>query len=309
MSRGSGSTSSAGWFSGGGIDKVMDGRTNRTVWVGRAAFVFTLVSVAMTFGFLSYYLLAESEDSLAEAQFVSIADRATWSALENSQRKRLGILSLASAIGGANPDASQWPLVTLNNYETIASNLIATSKGCYMAFAPLVKPEELEEFENFAYDFYRSSRKPEPFPDGTAQSSFGIGVWSMNLELENSTTDMRYHDVDGKTEWGSRNQILAPMLHHVTGPSPNLMMNMHSVPLLGGMIDDMIECTNEKAEKGESLDSCALLSPPNPNTTSWVQQAEKGPGSAMMQPIYASNNPQKVRTALIYLCRCVVPCL
>ena len=272
---------------------------NKGVWAGRVVFVLVLTSVAAVFGFLSYTILSQSEQTLTEAQFESIADRSGSSFIENTKRKRLGALSLASVIGSANPDPSTWPLVTLNNYETIASNLISTSKGCYMAFAPIVMPDELQDFEEFIYDFYDNTRKPEPFLNGTAaRSSFGKGVWSIDpgLNSTSSSPDMRHHDVDGQTSWGSSNQILVPMVHHVTGPSNKLMMNFHSVPLLGRMIDDMITCAQQdNIRTGQSLDSCAAISPLSPNKTSFVQQVASGPGSTMIQPVYAANDPEKVR--------------
>ena len=271
---------------------------NKGVWAGRVVFVLVLASVAAVVGFLSYAILSQSEQTLTEAQFESIADRSGCSAIENTKRKRLGALSLASVIGSANPDPSAWPLVTLNNYETIASNLISTSKGCYMAFAPIVTPDKLQDFEEYIYDFYDNTRKPEPFSNGTsARSSFGKGVWSIDPDLNStSSSDMRYHDVDGQTSWGSSTQILVPMVHHVTGPSKKLMMNFHSVPLLGRMIDDMLTCSQQdNTRTGQSLDSCAAISPLSPNKTSFVQQVASGPGSNMIQPVYASNDPQKVR--------------
>ena len=107
--------------------------------------------------------------------------------------KRLGVKSLATVIGSANPDASQWPFAVLNNYETIVKDLAFVSQGCRMWFAPIVEPSEVELFESFIYDFYERSRMPEPFPNGTAVQPFGKGVWSLNQNEE------PFHDVNGTT--------------------------------------------------------------------------------------------------------------
>lgn len=262
--------------------------TGRAVWTGRIAFIFMLAAVATTFGYLSYTLLTESEHELTEAQFASIADRAIYSAKENIEKKRLGTVSLASVIGGANPDAAQWPFVTLNNYETIATNLIDVSKGCQMIFAPFVQPDELQDFEDFAYDYYENSRMPEPFPNGTAVSeAWGKGVWSMDSEMQ------PYKETDGTTFWGSSNQVIAPMFQHSLGPSKQLLMNMHFSPKLGKMIDEMKICIEEKASEGRSLDECVAISAMAPDQTSGTQKAPNGPGSNIMQPVYASNDPTK----------------
>lgn len=269
-----------------------------TIFGSRIVFITTLLSVATSFGYLSYYLLSQSEHELTEVQFASIADRAVCSAIENFERKRLGTVSLASVVGGANPHVENWPFATLNNYETIATNLIDTSKGCNMAFAPIVQLEQIESYEQFAYDYYEKTRLPEPFPAGTANaSSFGKGIWSMDMSLNN--TDYRYHDVTGETSYGSPNQIVTPMFQHSQGPSKNLMMNLHSSPLLGGMIDDMLQCAATKIASNGTIDDCTAITSFKDNATSWTQQIENGPGANIIQPIYPSNDPTTMTGVIV----------
>ena len=278
-------------------------RTSVAVLAGRIAFLVTLISLTASFGYLSYRLLSESENELTEVQFKSIADRAVHCALDNTLRKRLGVVSIASVVAGSNPDPANWPSnVSVTNFENIARNVIDTSRGCYLGFAPLVRPSEVAEFEDHAYRYYEDLRLPEPFPNGTGHSSFGKGIFSVDESLNN--TDMRYHDTndEGGAAWNSPNRILAPMFHHATGPSKKLMMNWHSSPLLGGMIDDMMVCAEEKAQAGESLETCSSITPILPNRTSWVQGADTGPGGLMMQPVYPSNDPSKVSTKVEKVC-------
>jgi hypothetical protein len=287
----SSSTLSSGVYSRGSESSFT--RSYIAVWSGRITFIFTLASVAATFGCLSYFLLTESENELTETQFASMADRAVCSSLENTERKRLGVASMAQVLGGANPDASRWPFVTLNNFENTAMSLIYTSKGCRMAFAPLVRPEDLKAFEEHAYAYYETSRTPQPFPNGTAVSSFGKGVWGMDPSLD--TPDKRYHEIDGSTGWGSPNNIMAPILHHSTGANDKLLMNLHYSGMLGPMIDNMILCATEREMNGKPMDGCtAIAGVTNPNATSWVQGIESGPGTVMMQPVYPSNDPTTV---------------
>ena len=144
-----------------------------------------------------------------------------------------------------------------------------------------------------AYKYFEEDRVPEPFPNGTGYSSFGKGIFSVNKELHN--IDQRYHDIDGETAWGSPKNILAPILHHATGPNKKLMMNWHSSPLLGRMIDNMMDCAEDKVQAGVSIEACSAITEIMPNRTSWVQGAETGPGSLMMQPVYPAAEPQKVR--------------
>jgi hypothetical protein len=249
----------------------------------------TLAGVAALFGGISHYLLTGSEDDLTEAQFASIADRAITNSREKIERKRLGIKSLASVVGGANPDGSQWPFVVLNNYENIADNLIDVSKGCRMGFAPIVHPSELASFEDFIYDYYENSRMPEPFPNGTAIQPFGKGVWSTTED------DVAFHDTTGVPAWSGGNlTILAPLAQHSVGASPKLLNNIHSNPMLGNMLEHMLQCANDKTVTGESMDGCVAISTIIPEAISWTQGAATGPGASIMQPIYPSNQPSKV---------------
>ena len=273
--------------------------SSRAVWASRVCFLLTLVSVAASFGGFSYYLLEESEHELTEAQFASIADRATTSSREKMERKRLGVKSLATVIGSANPDASQWPFAVLNNYETIVKDLAFVSQGCRMWFAPIVEPSEVELFESFIYDFYERSRMPEPFPNGTAVQPFGKGVWSLNQNEE------PFHDVNGTTSWGGNHTILVPLVHHTLGADAPLLNNLHADAVKGSIIETMMQCANEKAAAQESLDGCVAMSTSLPNFTSWTPGVESGPGAIMVQPVYPSNEPSKVRS----LFSCIVKCL
>jgi signal transduction histidine kinase/CheY-like chemotaxis protein len=273
-------------------------KVTRMMWTGRVVFIFILVILAISFGLMAHFILEEGEADLAHAQFHSIADRATASSLESIERKRLGIISLASILSGSNPDSSKWPLVDLNNFETIAINLIDTSRGCHMAFAPLVTPQQLPTFEEHAYNLYQERRLPEPFPEDTALSSFGRGVFGIDSAL--NSTDKRYRETNGETSWGSPNKVFAPLLHHSSGPSEHLLLNLHSDQILGSMIDDIIECASEKAYSGKSLEECTVISEFSPNTTSWVPSNENVPWATMMLPVYAQNDPTTVSSFVSY---------
>ena len=269
--------------------KLRETTNSRAVWLSRFSFIFSLACVAAALGYLSYYLLHESEMKLAETQYISVGHFASSASQENMIRKRLGTASMASVIGGANPSSSDWPSATLNNYEAIAKNLIDTSKGCNMAFAPIVNPQDLETFEAFIYNYYESHRLPEPFPEGTAVKPFGKGVWSMDSHGE------PFHDIKGDTPFPSNHAILAPMVHHNTGPSKKLLNNLHSNPMIGPAIDSILSCAQETAETGGSLEDCVFITTTMPNRTSWVQQVDSGPGALMITPVFPSNEPTKVR--------------
>jgi hypothetical protein len=254
--------------------------TADAVWIGRSLFILTLVSVAAVLGGLAFHFLNKSEENLADAQYESIAEKALTSSLDITSRKRLGTISLASIASNHFPNAEDWPFVTMRGFEEIATNIISTSSGQNMALCPLVIPQQLTAFELFAYDYYEKSRIP-PFPNGTAVSSFGKGVWGRDTSL--GTSDNRYHDTNGNTSYGSPNRVLTPVLQHSDGSSPVLMLNVHFEKTRGEAIDSLIECETRRKISLEPVE-CLVI-------TDIISLAdESGPGALIMQPIFPANN-------------------
>ena len=164
-----------------------------------------LFALAVALGTAAYFILDNAEYNLATTEFYSSSERAMAKAQEITLRKRLGTVTMSSIAHNIHPDADAWPFVTIRGYEETAQNLIATSSGREMGFCPLVLPEQLTAFEDFAYNYYYHDRQPEPFPNTTAQSEeFGRGVWGMTVDSEGNK--MRYHEVDGSTSWNSTRQ-------------------------------------------------------------------------------------------------------
>ena len=256
---------------------------SQTVSRWRILFLVCLTVMAALLGTGFYFLLRDEETELASAQFDAIADRALDSMFEIAERKRLGTLSMASVAGNVNPDASKWPFVTMNGYEDMSTRLIETSVGREMGFCPIVLPSQVEEFESFAYGYYYEARNPKPFPNTTAVSPFGRGIWGVDSE------GSKYHDYDGNTSYGSPNKILTPILHHNEGPHPALMINLHFQQTRGAAIDSIIECSKQRTvdnniECGAITDMLNLTS----------QEVRPGPGALLIQPIYPGNHPNTV---------------
>jgi hypothetical protein len=277
--------------------RMAGSRPSRAVCAGRIIFLLFLVSAAAALGVLTWYFLTGAENQLAEAQFESIADRALNEAYEIAIRKRLGTISMASIVAQMSPDADAWPFITIPGFETISNNLIATSSGRDMGLAPLVTPEELADFEDFIYDFYENKRDP-PFPNGTATSSFGKGVWGSDSSLV--AVDKRYHEKDGNTSYESPHKIFAPIVHHPQGAHPILLLNAHWQETRGEALDTIIDCSVMRAasddpdsfECGVITDMLILLEAEN----------KPGPGALIYQPIY----PAKNKTVVSFTHRVVI---
>jgi hypothetical protein len=255
------------------------------VWVTRLLFLLSLCVVAVILGYTAGRLVSNSEIKLAEEQFASIAGRALDGALENTFRKRFGVIEMASIVSYGFPDAETWPFVHVNGYEQIASNVLSTSTGIdsNVALCVLVTPDQLPEFEEFAYNVVLKDK----FPEGAGVSSFGPGVYGLDFSLNN--TDKRFHETDGTTTWGSPYKIFAPFLYHSDGPALILMGNYRTLEARGKNIDEMISCSEVRA-KSENVSSieCGTL------TDIVSFGAVLKPQAVLHQPVYPANNRSKL---------------
>ena len=150
--------------------------------LSRILFVGCLVIAATVLGASSYFLLRKSERNLADTHFESIADRALTEASAALLGRRWLTITMASVIAEILPNASEYPFVSVPGYERIAHGILNAKRTEDTAVSFFVRPDQLEDWEAFAYDFFYNKRKPEPFPNTTAVSSFGRGVWGISVE-------------------------------------------------------------------------------------------------------------------------------
>ena len=191
--------------------KSRDAATARSssVLMGRGVFVFFLVVVAVVLGWLAWFLLERSEQQLMEEQYYSMMARAldvTRSLavssitvvcsqclyklqflfddhlffqiillLSQTNKLKHGTMVMSQVVAFAAPNAAAWPFIWVDGYWKIVENVLPTSCYTGIHLAPLVLPEQAEEFEEFAYNKFR-----EVFGNDTdmgAESHFGEGIW------------------------------------------------------------------------------------------------------------------------------------
>jgi hypothetical protein len=261
-------------------------RLSHKIFVGRVIFLSCLCATAALLWYLAHRFHTESEKDLAETHFESIAVRALDAAVGITLRKRMGTASMASIAAYQFPNAEAWPYVKIDGYETISSSLIETSSGREistgregrdMAFSPLVTPEQLSSFEEFAYDYYE-----ERFPGGTAGlSPFGKGVAANPPNTGKG--DIRFRETDGSTYYNSPNKIFAPIFQHNLGAFRGLMVNLHFPENFGKVIDGMIACVTTNDEECGSIASIS-------DVQIFRGLVGVGPGALIMQGIYPANN-------------------
>jgi len=322
----SGGTGSMRTHSTGGSSSTGNGlyshnakATPRHVWYSRWLFFFLLCMVAAVLGYLTYSSLTNNETYLADCVFMKVAEHAIYTISFNQKKKKLGMDSMGSVVGSSGSDRDDWPFVTQKDYESIANNIIDVSRGCNIAYGPILAPNEVPAFEAFAEDYYQNTR-PEPWPNGTGvKVEDRVAVWAMGGDPM-----APFHDDSGATGgWNSTKSIIVPMYQHAAGASPKLMFNLHASPLLGKTIEDMMACSEEKKELirehnlkyseeiildgGEvlvppplpSLKDCTMVTEINHDQTSAVQKEPNGPGASMMQPIFPANDKTEMVGVLV----------
>lgn len=279
-------------------------KVERTLWTGRTLFVACLLSTAVIIGLVAHHFLSESEQDLARVHWEGIADRALTAAMDRLAQKRWDTVTLASMAAETLPDATAWPKVFVPGFERLAHDF-ARGGSTVFNFAPLVLPQELDEWETFAYQYLHVDRKPIPFDTDVGVSTAGKGVWAYNRtkgKLE------QYLDKGGleNMSWNSTHNVMFPVLsssYREYGPSGSLMFNLHSVEVRGSAIDRMLDCVvagQLDQQKGavslhnlqDQIDlSCTAMSS---KIGKKIRESKDGPSYSFYQPIRAVSDLSQV---------------
>ncbi len=303
---------------GSGSNEVLQSRPDHSkskateIQTFRMLLCLALFVLGAVLGAFVFIFFRAPEQKLAISQFESVARRATHYAHHSTMMKRLGTITMASVIGNQHPNKDDWPFVLVNGYDHTASSLVKTIFADEMGFAPIVTPENLEEFENFAYDSYYNTLS---YPNTTAVSGFGRGVWAKDTtgEFNVNHADQKYHEgtvhPNGETTYGSSYNIFTPIFQESHGENAkSLMMNLHFEQNRGEAIDRVLDCAShlghddmgghhmnhmegghmDDEDMGGAQEECGQL-------TGLVLLTErKLPASLIMQPVYPMNDPGEV---------------
>lgn len=272
--------------------KTMHG-FSRMVYTSRLSFVLCLCTVAALMGYGAHRILTKSEERMAEEHFKGLAERALQEALQITLRKRRGAKTIASLASYTFPDARTWPNVSIFGFEGIAKSVMETAEAVTMGLCPLVRPEELSEFEDFAYN-QAFAEVNGHYPNTTGLHDYGNGL-TKGVRGYNTTF---YRETDGKTHYNSSYDIITPFIMHSAGPEGLLMFNLHSMQQFGGIIDKLLNCVAASSGSTDKidpmmntsyLDKCAILSDMIIMYTD-DHGTQSGPSAYIMQPVYPAKN-------------------
>jgi hypothetical protein len=216
----------------------------------RLLFVGSMLVAAAVFGGLAFKITKDQEQNTAQQTYKSIALSALEEAQAIAQRKIQGAESLATIWSFAFPQASQWPFVGMKGFSQVATNVALLSSSAGHGFMPIVRPDQVEEFEAHAKQLYQDYE----YPETAGESEFGFGIYGM--DPSKGYSDNRFHDKYGNTTWDNKYDIMAPFLQHKnTFPSPALLLrNLHQFELRGRLMESIIDC-------GKAADPSTSVSP------------------------------------------------
>jgi len=215
----------------------LERKNPRSIWAGRLLFLLSLSVVAIVLAWCAHFFLTSSEQTLAESQFESLTDRALAQAVQIAERNKWAISTMAEVVGQSQPNPEQWPFVTVPGFERIGLKLHASAGTAeLLLMSPLVTPQQLPEWEAFAYD-YLVNVEGHPINSIGAYNFIGKGVWStsQNGTLIRDTTGIQPN---------SSHQVLFPSLQmQLTDDLSKLafMYNMRSGPIRTSAIDTILE--------------------------------------------------------------------
>ena len=280
-----GATCSRSFF-GRNATSAAERRIPRAVLIGRFLLLGCLLAAAAGLGYAAYHYLKSAEDDLAATQFQSIADRALTEAVDVVRQRVKSALTMASVVAEMNPDAAEWPFVSVTGFETIVRNLLEASSGKDMGFIPIVRSDQVPAFEEFARQYYATSERPA-YSNRTGVSSFGFGVWALNKFLD--TIDQRYHDNGQTTTYGSDRRLVTPVFH-TSGGGTLLLYNTHSDSVRGRANDDLMQCAEKRAADSDPSRNCGVVT----DFVTMNKHSVGKPAALLYQPIYPANDPLNV---------------
>eukprot|EP00531_Pseudo-nitzschia_arenysensis_P000330 CAMPEP_0116127396 /NCGR_PEP_ID=MMETSP0329-20121206/6819_1 /TAXON_ID=697910 /ORGANISM="Pseudo-nitzschia arenysensis, Strain B593" /LENGTH=1017 /DNA_ID=CAMNT_0003621495 /DNA_START=179 /DNA_END=3232 /DNA_ORIENTATION=- len=274
----------------------------RNIKVGRYVLVLVLLVSAALLGYFSYYLMDTAESNLAKNRFDSIVKRAEANAKWVVEQKKQASHSLANMYGTANPDASEWPFVHMEGYKEIASQLKLITQGS-LSFCPIVigygEGSQQKEFEDYWYNLYEQWG----YPNGTAESAFGRGIYGFGYDTVNYKLwpDYRYPVLTNYTAHGTPNpnNIMVPFVQSDFGNHSALMLDVQFEVNRFMTTQDVLDCAEERKNAQDKTMDCGSITDMIWQPTNAVD-VKAGPTGILYSPIYPRNDPFEVTGFILH---------
>jgi signal transduction histidine kinase len=279
----------------------------RTVML-RTLLVGSLLTAASVCAAVAYTALKNAEINTAVQTYTSVALSATLNAKAIVERKFQATEVTAALASWTNPNADDWPMIFINGYVNITSQMAALVKSSTHATVVFLDPAQVESFETHIQKVYATEGRPNT----TGYSDFGFGVWKP--DPTKTFADGRAHDTTGEVSkmiqisfgschcshsfgtnihrsvlqntWGGQDERLAVVALHNVVDSITILYNLYSEEDRGIHIDSMNACAKAHT-KTTTSPACAVF------TDMLELKIRPGPAAMLFQPIFPANDPTK----------------
>jgi signal transduction histidine kinase/CheY-like chemotaxis protein len=204
---------------------------------------------AVIIGGGAYFILSRLQDRSQREQYHAITTKIESSTLGVVLDKQDALTTGMALALQKCPKEQDWPEcdIPFNFYQSILNPLYRITQVRTISTTMVVKPSEVTQFEDFAYDFFERQGHPE-----LGISPFGKGIFAIN-----ETTGQRFHDTTGTTGHGKRRMLLAVL--QVTDLPNNkgaFMHNSYSETTRIQALDYVFDCVEKHNES--SLNCTAI---------------------------------------------------
>jgi signal transduction histidine kinase len=239
---------------------------------------------------LSYLFITDYEDQLYTEEFRSVVDNIYKSVDDGIHKKVDTMVHFSSLMGYLCPHSNNWPNCSIpsSTFTTLTASLIDAGNSRSIGTAPLVRLDQKEAYEKFAYEFFESDGG---FPIGTGISSFGKGIYQ-------KVNEQRVPDLTGNTNFSTYSNIFFPILQVSDIPNnyPGIMYNMHSEQSRVEALDASMNCSAVIGSK--NLGHCTSIT----DVIQLVSDKKPSPASVMYTPVFPAhhNNSMVGAATLIF---------
>ena len=259
----------------------------------RALLISCLFAAAIATTLVSYQKLEHNEHQLFVSQFETSSQNALNAVVDSFDRMNMGIQEFASTYSHMFPDEKTWPYVAWTGFQPTAKLLGKVSAVETVTTIPIVKPEEIETYQNYVANYYSNI---EPYFDPTLASPpfFPPGsVWRFNR----TTLDWTFHIDKYGNSTKSRYQMLTPLIQYTLSALAReyqVGLNIHADILYTETMDTMMDCVYANIDNYEyASTNCGTIAPavsvpysrrerPNPIIEDMI--------AGIVQPIFPANN-------------------
>jgi signal transduction histidine kinase len=251
----------------------------------RRSYIILLIGIAaaLGMGYMVFNLYSTAESENFKRDYTLLSEGLLQAAALSLTRMNDMCAHTAAIYSTEFPDPGQWPNVAHSSFGTMMDPIVDSLQVKNINHIPLVLPEELQSFEDFAYGFFDNDTESIP---NIGIASFGKGVWAVN-----ETTGVQFHDTTGETAFNSFS-FLAPVFQVVNAAANAfvIMLNTHYDESRGSAIDACVTCFYKRVRAGKSTTGCGSLT----DFIYLFQDSVLQPASILYYPEFPLRNASKL---------------